>query len=402
VNKPLISSKTSKAGPIILALFFSIFFFAGIGMLFPITIQPISRTIAAISWVETPCEITNAEVTTNSDSDGDTYGVSITYRYTFEEVEFSSNKFTVMENFSSSGYRSKEKIVEQYREAGDTICFVNPQNPSEAVLKRGFHPILFFTLFPFPFILIGLFGMMGKLGTKQTRPDGSPVGSSNKGKGSGFYFESPVETDLQTGSKEMRPEQKRMFSVLGLTFVNLFWNGIVSVFIYFIFFEGSFELFPALFITPFVLIGLLILFGWISAILALFNPVPVLRFDSYPIRLGKPTTIQWRFEGQSSRITHLKIKLTGKESATYTRGTDSYTDTQLFYHEIVCDTTSRAEIAANSATISIPATLVHSFESSHNSIIWELELSGSIANWPDISDSFILTVTPAVREVPHA
>jgi len=401
VSKPIISTKTSPAAIFFVRFFFFIFFAAGMGMLYPVTIKPLIRTIQAQAWTETPCTIISGEVITNSDSDGDTYRPSLTYRYTVQGTEYESNNYQPMSPMSSSGYSSKERIVEQYMEAKDTLCYVNLQNPSEAVLKRGIHPVLLFTLFPFPFILVGLFGMSGKLQGNPNRADGTrKKGGTKQG---GFYYESADESTVHTGSKELRPQQKRLFSVIGLIIATVFWNGIVLIVSIQIFNEQPIPIFPAIFMIPFILIGLLIFVGLIQAILSLFNPVPILTFESYPITLGKPFTLNWKFEGQSSRIGTMKIVLTATESATYRRGTDTYTDTQLFFYEELISTSARFDIASGSLSFTIPSTMMHTFESSNNNIIWELEVQGDIANWPDISDTFLLLVEPAaVREVINA
>ena len=51
-------------------------------------------------------------------------------------------------------------------------------------------------------------------------------------------------------------------------------------------------------------------------------------------------------------------------------------------------------LAQGSARIRIPADTMHSFEASHNKILWTLKLTGSIARWPDVIIEFPFVVQP--------
>jgi hypothetical protein len=37
---------------------------------------------------------------------------------------------------------------------------------------------------------------------------------------------------------------------------------------------------------------------------------------------------------------------------------------------------------------------MHSFESSHNKIIWKVKLHGDIPRWPDVSETYTLNIVP--------
>ncbi len=76
---------------------------------------------------------------------------------------------------SSSGHAGKARVVEEYRKATTPICYVNPEDPSEAVLKRGFHASLLFALFPLPFILVGVFGVFFTLAEQEMASQRSDV-----------------------------------------------------------------------------------------------------------------------------------------------------------------------------------------------------------------------------------
>lgn len=383
MNAPLLKKENTLVAKIVGTLFLSIFLIAGLAMVYPLSIRPIVETIHAHSWVKTPCHIMSASVVTHDDSDGDTYSIAMTYRYRYNDTVYTSDIYDPV-SMSSSGYASKKRKVQRYLQAGDTICYVNPQNPSEAVIIRGFRPVLLFTLFPIPFILVGFFGIKATLFTKAKPRRRSSFTSELRN-------ENAVCADEYC---ELKPTKNRFYGFIALLFATLFWNGIISVFIVALVQEETPEIFPILFLIPFVLIGLALFVGMVHKGLSLMNPVPVIQFDHYPLRLGEIASCTVRMEGAYSRISRMKITCTGKESATYRRGTDTYTDTSLFFHEVVAETTSRNDIREQYIELPIPASAMHSFSGSSNKIIWELEILCDISLWPNSTDVFELTVVP--------
>ena len=91
----------------------------------------------------------------------------------------------------------------------------------------------------------------------------------------------------------------------------------------------------------------------------------------------------------------LKIILRGREEAKYRQGTDTKTDTHDFCTETLVEATEAMTIARGTGTIRVPAGTVPTFMAPHNKIIWTLQVSGSIPRWPDIDETFDVTVRPA-------
>jgi len=186
---------------------------------------------------------------------------------------------------------------------------------------------------------------------------------------------------------------------LGMLLVALFWNGIVSVFVW-----QAVEGWRSggggdtgcltLFLVPFVLVGLALLLGVPYQLLALFNPRIRLSVGAGSIPLGGSTPLSWVFSGAAGRISRLRIALVGREEATYRRGTDTSTDTEVFARVPVADTTQAAEIASGSAVIEVPDATMHSFEAPNNKIRWTLEVAGEIRRWPDVAEVFDLVIEP--------
>jgi hypothetical protein len=89
------------------------------------------------------------------------------------------------------------------------------------------------------------------------------------------------------------------------------------------------------------------------------------------------------------------VKLLGIEQATYQRGTKTHTSSDTFYEMELYRTTNTGTIASGQVGFIIPRDTMHSFETDNNKIIWSLEVLGDIKRWPDVKESFPISVVPA-------
>ena len=382
-----------------LAGFFAIFAIVGGALFYPLGIRPIARTLDAESWVETPCRVLRAEVRSHDSDDGTTYSAYILYQYDFEGQTYKSDRFDFIGG-SSSGYKGKARTVALYESAADPVCYVNPDDPSEAVLKRGWHAKLLLALFPLPFLLVGVGGVIGTLRhKKKTDPaTGLPLAGRRRNKAA-----SPesILTLPETGSVTLKPKHSPSVRLIGAIVITAFWNGIVLLPVLEIiegFRQGSPSWFLTLFMIPFVLIGL-VLFGMIPyQLMALFNPRPTVHLSSARLPLGGAAELGWKLAGSTGRVRELTVQLRGVEEARYTRGTDTYTDRNTFYEMELYKTTDPAGVASGQVGFLIPQETMHSFEAENNKILWSVDLHGQIDRWPDVKESYKITVTPAAVE----
>jgi hypothetical protein len=93
--------------------------------------------------------------------------VDILFAYQAQGREFRSNRYNFLGG-SSSGRRGKAAIVQRFRAGTKGVCFVNPQDPFEAVLDRGFTGGMWFGLIPGVFFVIGLAGIVSAV--RRRRP----------------------------------------------------------------------------------------------------------------------------------------------------------------------------------------------------------------------------------------
>jgi hypothetical protein len=373
-----------------LALFFSIFLAAGLVASYFTLWKPWSQWISARFWQATPCTVVSSQVA--SSSDGDTYRVDITYTYVVEGAgEIRGSNYDFMK-VSSSGYEGKAAIVARYPPGTQTTCWVNPKNATESVINRDFSWSYLLGLFPLVFVAVGGGGMIWALrhGRKE-----AARGASGGARPSPFGVDIPADVGQP---RVLKPQMSPFGKLIGLILVALFWNGIVSVFVVVCingWRSGQGEGCLTAFLVPFVLIGLLLIYGVFHQFLVLFNPRLDLTLSRGALVPGEPALLQWKIEGRATRVTRLKIILEGREEATYRRGTDTVTDREVFATIPIIDTDQAMQIAQGSARVHVPDDTMPSFSADRNKIVWTLKADCEIPGWPDSSDEYEIVVAPA-------
>jgi hypothetical protein len=140
--------------------------FAGFGLFMAgMVVRDFWTWSAAQSWAPTPARLLKAEARENSDSDGGTtYRAVAEYRYEFGDKTYESDRVAVHAGSDNIGSYQRDRARElvQLKNAGKPItCYVNPDNPSEAILFRDLRPgmLAFKSLFALVFGGVG-FGLL--------------------------------------------------------------------------------------------------------------------------------------------------------------------------------------------------------------------------------------------------
>ena len=362
-------------------VFFFIFFAAGTLIFWTVTGAPLMQMREARSWNTVPCTILSSSVASHSGGDSTTYSVDIHYRYEVDGREYRSGRYR-FETGSDSIRKEKDEIVRKHPAGAQTVCFVDPRNPSEAVIDRGPHSGLWLGALGLVFVAAGGGGFLfAPAMIRKGRTRAVPVVEVSGG-----------------GSVELKPKHTPFMKFLGMLAFFVVWNAFVSFFFYMVFLRNDGErvpFFAKAIVGIFTLIGVLGIGGVFHSFLAIFNPRLRLTAGSAGIPLGGVLQLDWEIEGRADRFTKLRIVLEGSEEATYRRGTDTSTDTNVFLEIPVLDSTDRADFRSGSARIAIPSGSMHTFIAPNNKVLWRLRVEGSIARFPDVKDEYPVTILPA-------
>ena len=119
--------------------------------------------------------------------------------------------------------------------------------------------------------------------------------------------------------------------------------------------------------------------------------------NSPVVALGDELRVDWSMKGRLAKLTRFSITLEGREEATYSRGTDRTTDTNVFATISLANQIPPNIADAGSSKVTIPADTMHSFDATHNKVVWVVRVRGEVRNWPDSDDEFPLAVAPLFR-----
>jgi len=380
---PTVSSRKPRRAPAVLG---AILIAAGFGAtvaLLPWALGP----IRARGWRPVRATVLSSTVRRHESTDSDgrtsvTYKLDILYRYQFGGRTYHSNRYGFVGG-SSSGYYGKRDIARRYRPGSRVTAWVDPSDPSRAVLDRSYSALHLVALLPLILLAAGVavFRKWSKAGeTPASRAPGLPAIEEAAG---------PY--------RRLEPGRGRLTRVGALLFFCLFWNGIVSVFLVDVvqgFRHGHPPWFEAVFLVPFVFVGLFTMGLVVHSVLALANPRATVTLLTPQARLGSPFRITWRVEGRVERVRRLTIALEGREKATYRRGTDTHTDTRTFRTLSLAELRIPSQMRAGEAEVTIPEDTMHTFRGQSNQILWHLTVRGDVPHWPDVDDEWEVEVLP--------
>ena len=372
-----------------LAGFFGLFLLAGLGVFIPFFALPAWRTIEARSWPETPCTVLHSAVRSHPGDDSTTYSVEVLYSYRIGGHEFKSSRYTFFGG-SSSGVTAKEAAVARYPEGAQAVCYVNPDDPTDAVLVHGLPGDAWIGLIPLVFVAVGAGGIAFSLAGYRR------LAAASRAVAPGAVPVSAAPT-TPAGAVTLEPKSGPVGKLVGITFAALFWNGIVGVFAWKVietYRQGAADGCLTVFLIPFVLIGLVLLVSVPYQFLALFNPRPRLTLSTGAPRLGEAATLEWGFHGAAGRIRRLRITVEGREEATVTSGKSTSTVKETFATLPLVDTIEPHQIAAGTIPLIVPADTMHSFAADYHQVVWTLKLAGEIRRWPDVAEEIPLEVRP--------
>jgi hypothetical protein len=369
-------------------LFLSLFCLVGIGIGTYLSFLPISRVIQSRSWRAASCEVLSSRVVRNDD----TFRPDIQYRYHVDDRPYTGTRYNFTPGSDNiSDYRA---VVARYPPGRQFECYVDPADPTQAVISReltfgyffGLIFFIFFTVIPAG-LLIVWFRVANHLRDKRPLPAAAAYGSAAGAPEMG-----------RSGPIELKPQASPLGKLIGAILICLFWNGIVGLFTYFEvtgFMSGQgWSWFLALFLLIFQAVGLGLLVNVPYQMLALANPRPTITLSRESVPVGGTVTLEWQLSGAAHRVRSLSLTLEGREEARYRRGTDTRTDTNVFHRETLAEAGDSMGIARGTTSIRIPADTMHTFLADNNKVTWTIKMKGVINRWPDIDDSFDLTVAP--------
>ncbi len=101
-----------------------------------------NQWFAMRSWQETPCQIISSKVGTIDNRGKSLYKIEIEYQYTIAGNTYISKQYSRVTD-SLESWKKYERIAKKYAAETTAACYVNPANPTDAVISRDIRGIQF-------------------------------------------------------------------------------------------------------------------------------------------------------------------------------------------------------------------------------------------------------------------
>lgn len=375
--------------------------------LYGVFLGPFVSYLRSFGWTETSCLILESGIamTDSGNSSGRrgqaTYRPQFAYSYEVGGTTYRADRYWFFQMTFDSEERARREAAE-HPVGSRATCYVNPNDPADAVFTREFRAFqLVGLVFP-----LGMFAMAiaavviavrGPRALEGGMPSGLPI-ERGSGPGTGGVVLKPMTT----------PFGSLVASVMGA----VVWNGFLLLMAYLpsrdlldesaSFTEflrrladviaGSPDSWMGLFcVSPFVLIGVLLIFSIPHQILALFNPRPRLTLSPGTIPVGGSARLHWRLSNPGGRIRRLTIVL---QAVNRTKRTP----TPELKQSLV-DLDRDADVQEGSVLVAIPEDAAPTSLRGPDFVVWSVRLVGEMFLWPDVEAEFSVTVVPATPRV---
>jgi hypothetical protein len=347
---PVLARRNSK---ILQAFFWGIFFLAGAGAA-AWSAAILQRGIAAGQWTQCPAQIRSASVVahTTHDKHGDhvNYAVAVLFHYDYLGRKHASSRYQIVSSASSDPAEAQQ-IVDTLLQHKSTVCYVNPNDPDDAVLDRHFaRPLLLAGLCSLLFMTVGGFGLFFLI--RQARID----------------HRRDLEHHLatpQAGPVALRPGLSNTLRFAILLFPTLIWNAVVVVAALAVippWLTGHGDLAPTLIVALLAVVGIWLFLVALGNTRLLYYPACHLTISHLPLVPGQPADLHWQFHGDTQRLARIQFILAAYRAAPIYHPAAVHKaafkpDLAPVYKTTLLETTKPAQIPLGRLTFAIPPTL---------------------------------------------
>jgi len=201
----------------------------------------------------------------------------------------------------------------------------------------------------------------------------------------------------------LKPSASPLAKFLGGLLFSLFWNGIVSVFLVHVVQmwrsgRGGEKWFLTVFLIPFVLVGIGMVFFTIHSFWGLFSPRVRLRLSQASVGLGESVELSWEFAGSADKVRDLRLHLEGRAELDEGSGKNRRTTKDVFYTAELAHFTRANDIRAGSVLCTLPSDHAPSDSEGSQRVVWTIKLKAAIEFGADLNDEYPIHVVSGRRE----
>jgi hypothetical protein len=158
-------------GPRVEALSGPLLVFVGLGGYLGFFGVPLRAGLRSLGWTPTPCLILSGEVRSETHHGMvtfTTYWPDVVYRYRADGADYRANTVNASDA-GSPWYYGARRVLRRYLPGSRAVCYVDPAEPSEAVLTRSLSGTQWFGVWPLVMALLGAVGVITNVRGREPR-----------------------------------------------------------------------------------------------------------------------------------------------------------------------------------------------------------------------------------------
>lgn len=341
-----------------------------------VVIVPTWQLLSTLHWQPITCTVTHAEVSSGQSSDH--YRAELRYRYTFEGEVYESDRYRFI-RIRTSDRSHWQKVVDAYPVGSKQTCYVNPEHPEQATLKRFYFGLHW--LIPLPFMALG-YGVLyaAKTGRIKAGLHGRPAEWRPRSLISGHG----------PGPITLSPRRGRIKALIKIACAAILWNCLNAMIIQNAIAGGAISILQAsavLVLGSFGLIGIVLLYKTLRALVRIASPSIEIELERGLLPVGGSAWLRCRMPGRPSHDHEITLRLYAQELAYLRSSRGVQKHRAMLYEQLL-------SVDRGKALLSIQADAMHSLDAEHNKVVWTLEVTAALRGWSDIRDRYPLTVVP--------
>ncbi len=185
-NNPLIPGQATRAsregvgGRIFMSVFGLVFGTIGLAILL-LSLRDSLQRLATRRWAPTPCTVVESAI----DNDGEQHRFNVVFEYRFNDCTYSNRHFTHKGGMRQSRIGDAQRLLDRYSPGASMTCYVNPGNPTEAIILRDLSAsgIVVPILFCLPFLIFGYGLLFFVWRREKAKPAASGIPDGKRPKG---------------------------------------------------------------------------------------------------------------------------------------------------------------------------------------------------------------------------
>ncbi len=423
------SKQLGRVGEVLFFLFFLAAGTAGLSYLLATYIWPewkmmrhyvqhegvVLGTRVASRWPESPSGIANRIQDSPDHPEQTAYRPEVHIRYVVGGRTFDRWTYDV-HGFYSPGRVEKQSLLAAFRRGERHICWYDPADPKRVVVVRRYTWWMWVLLIlPASLLILGGIGVTRAVLQSITSMERRASFAQQAARLTPAQPPGDAHVEFPTVPSEhtltdspgtdlayrLPAESNSQWVLWGMFTLCLFWNATVAWVTWEVsrqIRDGEAASAALLVVLPFAAVGAGLAYHCLRSVYrATAIGTTRVEISSHPLHPGRTYHMLLSQSGRL-RVSRLEALLTCHEEATYRQGTDTRTARRCVHELSVYrrfDVELRRAVPfAEACRIVIPAPAMHSFQSAHNEVQWEIVVRATVAGWPTRERRFPLVVYP--------